>query len=281
MGTVVPLLHERCFCPMASLPRRPLLRGGGGGHSSRASWAQPVLVGANADGLHLPRPPPPTFLSAPARPLHRNGPDGNDRGGRWGVPVCSVPVAGIPAQNTPRARNPRAVRTFWGVVSGGGGGRAGDVGQEGGLSWSGLSLRGGGGGVRNANRNERGRAQRTGHGAFSTSKVGGWRFAGGGWWRLAIGGRWFVAVGGSWRLVAVGGWWRLAVGGGWRLAVGGGWRLVVPGGCPEGLSSAKKNIWFLKAGCECTPQALALEGHQTDTQEIRGQGHPVPWPWAS
>ena len=71
-------------------------------------------------------------------------------------------------------------------------------------------LRGGGGDLRNTNRNEgsRGRSLLPGLGTFSTSKVGGW-----------------------WRLVAVGGgWWRLVTFGGWRLVAAGGWRFVVPGG---------------------------------------------------
>ena len=61
-----------------------------------------------------------------------------------------------------------------------------------------------------------------GHGTLSTSKIGGWRWAGGGWWRLAVGSWWLVAVGG----------WRLALVGSWRLVAIGGWRLVVSGGCP-------------------------------------------------
>ena len=98
--------------------------------------------------------------------------------------------------------------------------------------------------LRNANRNEcsRGRSLLPGHGAFSTSKAGGWQLVavgsgwrlavGGGWQRLAVGGWWRLAVGG-WRLVAVGSGWRLAVGGDWRLAVGGWLSLgAVLKGCP-------------------------------------------------
>ena len=80
-------------------------------------------------------------------------------------------------------------------------------------------FKGGGGDLRNVDKNERsrGRPLLPGHGSFSTSKVGGWRLA---------------AVGA----------WRLVLGGGWQLAVG-GWRLVVPEGCPL---PKKKKTWLLK-----------------------------------
>ena len=104
-------------------------------------------------------------------------------------------------------------------------------------------LKGGGGDLRNANRNDRSREHSLlhGHGTFSTSKVGGWQLVVGGRWRVAVGGRWELAVlviGGSW-LVGVGGR-RLAVGGSWRLAVGGPWGLSLK------AVLSKKRIWPLK-----------------------------------
>ena len=110
-------------------------------------------------------------------------------------------------------------------------------------------LKGRGGELRNANRNERsrGRSLLHGHGTFSTSKVGGWR------------------------LTAVGGGWRLAVGDGWRLAAVGAGRLVVPGGCSEGLSLTKKKIWLLKESPAADGQK-AVEDEPWTPSQTRGSG---------
>ena len=97
----------------------------------------------------------------------------------------------------------------------------------------GLSLRRGGGSLRNANMNEPSRGRHLPHG-WRLVVGGGWWLAVGGGWQLAVGGGWQLAVGGWWWLV-VGGWRLVVIGGGWRLMAVGSWRLAVSAGCPEWL----------------------------------------------
>ena len=86
-----------------------------------------------------------------------------------------------------------------------------------------------GGGLRNANRNERSRGrsllrgQDMGKTQYDRNGVEQWLAVGGGW-RLAVGGGWWLAVG-SWGLVTVGGGGRLAAGSWWSLG-------AVLRGCP-------------------------------------------------
>ena len=169
----------------------------------------------------------------------------------------------------------------------GGRGRGGVGGREGlqvfgaahvGRGWGaggGAVLKGGGGRVCNANRNECSqghsllRGQDMGRTQDHRNNIKQWLAVGGGWQLAAVGG-WRLVVVGSWRLAVGGGWWRLAVGGGWRLAVG-GWRLVVPRGCPE-----KKKPEFLRTALARGGGGGGRGGFMRNKQDEFSGVHPRP-----